>query len=492
MSIMKPTQEQGQALHNADKGVTFKISAYAGTGKTSTLKLIGDCLSHRKGLYLAFNKAIAVEAESKFKQNVRCKTFHSLAFGAAPSFLTEKLQNPRNMPKDIANKFHLRGTSVPLAKDPRKHAPLSTWDLGLIIENSINNFCTSSDTEVSLDNILRAMPKWAEQKACISLATDLLQAARTYWNMCIDRTTPIKINHSVYLKYWSLNNPIVNTDFVLFDEAQDADPIMLDLLAKQNCQIIYVGDRHQSIYQWRGAVNAMQSLKIPEVRLTKSFRFGQEIADCANMILRNLLDETVPLIGNENISSTLSVVDEPDAFLVRTNAGAFQLALLLAQDGRKPRVEVDVNSLKRQLDDSEKLQCNVRVDKSSDYYGFDSWDEVVAYAEANQTSDISPFAKLIQSNGIPVLRNAIENLSQVEGDCIVSTAHKSKGLEFGNVMLFNDFNWNVEDQTKPLMESDESRLMYVAATRAMNNLDYGGMRDFYTNLQTINDKRFKK
>lgn len=492
MSVMNPTEEQGQALHNADKGVTFKISAYAGTGKTSTLKLIGDCLQNKRGLYLAFNKSIATEAQSKFKKNVRCKTFHSLAYSAAPSYLTEKLYNPRTMPKDIASRFQLRGTEVPLAKDPRKVAPLSPWDLGMVIENAVNNFCTSGDSVVSIDNILSAMPKWADQKACVSLANDLLDAARAHWNMSIDQSTAIKINHSVYLKYWSLNNPVVNTDFVLFDEAQDADPIMLDLLAKQGCQIIYVGDRHQSIYQWRGAINAMQSLQIPEVRLTKSFRFGQEIADSANMILHNLLDETVPLVGNENITSTLGVVDEPDAFLVRTNAGAFQLALILAQEGRKPRVEVDVNALNRQLDDAEKLQCNVRIDKNSDYYGFDSWEEVVAYAEANQTSDISPFAKLIQSNGIPVLRKAITNLSQVEGDCIVSTAHKSKGLEFSNVMLFNDFNWNEDDVNKPLMDSDESRLMYVAATRAMNNLDYGGMRDFYVKLNTINTKRMKK
>jgi L-asparaginase II len=41
--------------------------------------------------------------------------------------------------------------------------------------------------------------------------------------------------------------------------------------------VIYVGDAHQQIYAWRGAVNAMQQLPLPESRLTTSFRFGEQM-----------------------------------------------------------------------------------------------------------------------------------------------------------------------------------------------------------------------
>lgn len=488
MTSYQPTDEQQSAMSHAVSGDSFKIAAYAGTGKTTTLKIIGDILSEKKGLYLAFNKAIAIEAQSKFKSNVRCKTFHALAYGASPSYLTDKLMNPRAMPKEIANKFHLQPTMLALEKNPSKFAPCTTWDLGLIIERSINNFCISGDLEVSLGNIMAAMPKWADPKSSLPLAMELIAPTRAYWDMCIDKTSHVKISHSVYLKYWSLNNPMINTDFVLFDEAQDADPIMLNLLANQSCQLIYVGDSCQSIYSWRGSINAMESLKLPEVKLTKSFRFGEEIADTANIILKNLLNQQTPIVGNENVTSTRIIVDEPDAFLVRTNAGAFEIALLLAQEGRKPRVEVDIDALNRQLDDSEKMQNGVSVDKNSDYYGFNNWEEIISYVEVNQTCDIAPFAKLIQSNGVDILRKAIRNLSQAEGDCLVSTAHKSKGLEFGNVMLFSDFVWNEEDNKKPLMTAEESRLMYVAATRAMHNLDYGGMREFFNKLHKLDEK----
>ena len=218
MTKILPTYEQQSAISNASSGKSFKVSAYAGTGKTTTLKHIGDALSNKKGLYLAFNKAIASDAQSKFKANVRCKTFHALAYGASPAYLTEKLQNPRTMPKEIANKFHLQPTTLALEKNPNKEAPCSIWDIGLIIERSINNFCISGDKEVSIDNIVEAMPKWADTKSCLSLAMDLLGPARSYWEMCIDPNNSVKINHSVYLKYWSLNEPLINTDFVLFDE----------------------------------------------------------------------------------------------------------------------------------------------------------------------------------------------------------------------------------------------------------------------------------
>ncbi len=45
------------------------------------------------------------------------------------------------------------------------------------------------------------------------------------------------------------------------------------LLKQRNTQVIYVGDAHQQIYAWRGAVNAMQQLPLPESRLTTSFPF---------------------------------------------------------------------------------------------------------------------------------------------------------------------------------------------------------------------------
>ena len=107
------------------------------------------------------------------------------------------------------------------------------------------------------------------------LANILLPKMHDYWMDILNPQGVNRLEHDHYLKYWSLSNPVINADFILFDEAQDADPIMLSVLNNQNAQVIYVGDRHQQIYAFRGAVNAMQSLEIAETRLSQSFRFGQ-------------------------------------------------------------------------------------------------------------------------------------------------------------------------------------------------------------------------
>jgi hypothetical protein len=54
----RPTDEQATAIRTFREGGSMKISAFAGTGKTSTLQFLAN-ENPRRGLYLAFNKSIA-------------------------------------------------------------------------------------------------------------------------------------------------------------------------------------------------------------------------------------------------------------------------------------------------------------------------------------------------------------------------------------------------------------------------------------------------
>src|SRR4051812_20126422 len=71
-----PTGEQQAALDLFATGESMVIEAKAGTGKTSTLKLLGAS-TPKRGQYIAFNKAIVEEASAKFPANVACNTAHS-------------------------------------------------------------------------------------------------------------------------------------------------------------------------------------------------------------------------------------------------------------------------------------------------------------------------------------------------------------------------------------------------------------------------------
>ena len=78
---IRPTEEQERVVLAAKSGKDLVIQALAGTGKTTTLKLLAEALFEKRGTYIAFNKAIVEEAESKFPSNVKCRTAHSLAYG---------------------------------------------------------------------------------------------------------------------------------------------------------------------------------------------------------------------------------------------------------------------------------------------------------------------------------------------------------------------------------------------------------------------------
>src|SRR5512144_3279095 len=82
LPTLPPTDEQQLILDrlgaSPDPG---RLIAFAGTGKTTTLRLLAE-LRRGRGLYLAFNKAIQQEAARTFPRQVHCSTAHALAWRA--------------------------------------------------------------------------------------------------------------------------------------------------------------------------------------------------------------------------------------------------------------------------------------------------------------------------------------------------------------------------------------------------------------------------
>lgn len=84
MSHIEPTltREQAAIVEAAPKlrpGECLRVIAFAGAGKTSTLRAVARAMDGRRGLYVAFNKSIAQEARARFPDTVRCQTMHSVA-----------------------------------------------------------------------------------------------------------------------------------------------------------------------------------------------------------------------------------------------------------------------------------------------------------------------------------------------------------------------------------------------------------------------------
>jgi hypothetical protein len=103
---MNPTGEQRDALDMFTSGMGLAIEAGAGTGKTTTLKMLGAATSQRCQ-YVAFNRAIVDEASRKMPRNVRASTAHSLAMRAVGRRFAHRLGGHRMRSMDVARQLDL-------------------------------------------------------------------------------------------------------------------------------------------------------------------------------------------------------------------------------------------------------------------------------------------------------------------------------------------------------------------------------------------------
>lgn len=503
-----PTDEQIEAMKMAALGRSMKLIAFAGGGKTSTLKLIAFVLGQqgKRGLYLAFNADIAKEAASKMMDNVECRTFHSLALSGSPMHIKKRLSQSYPI-WDFESQFNINRVVI---EEAEKELDVKLFALGKIEYKvtKVNSVNISSATQKRMvDNALAYFMRSQVDtfdKSFVEMAilqqyenilpdslemlTDLLTPiAKLIWD---DYTNPQGVigldnKHDVYLKLWAMSRPVINTDFILFDEAQDADPIMTKILADQKCQIIYVGDPYQQIYSWRGAVNAMQTLDVDESYLTQSFRFGPAVALACQPILKHLGCEK-KIQGSTNIRTSVDKHTENpldfDALLCRTNAGAIQACLDYQEMGVMALpVNVSLKAAESVMKGINELERLGKTDYPS-LKGFMNFNLLLEYAEQMPGDvNISAYVRLYKRFKYAEIMALLAQCNNAKDSNdksvkIITTAHKSKGLEWDSVALHEDFNVAfIEKDGKPKskISDEECRLLYVAMTRAKKQLYLG-------------------
>lgn len=468
----RPTGEQQQAIDQFLKGGSLKINAFAGTGKTSTLEFLASSTS-RRGQYIAFNKAIVREAKEKFPSSVNCATSHSLAFKATPSGYkrNEKMEKGPSA-NQLAQMLNLKRWPI-----DSRHV-LQPRSQGYLIVETLRRFMQSADIDLAARHVPRHGSLLAASDATMKAVTEFaLHGAKHVWTRMKSESDPMPLGHDGYLKLWALSGPVIAADFILLDEAQDTNPVVLDVLGKQSAQMIYVGDRYQQIYEWRGAVNAMDKMKTQsETYLTTSFRFGQAIADAASGLLA-LLGETRPIEGHPSITSRIGHV-VPQTILARTNATTIAAIIEALDANKRPHLVGSTEELMEMLrgvqDLKEGRQSNV-----PDFFGFDKWDQVVEFAKSGEGDHLLSFVNLVEQRGERQLMWALNRVvAEDRSDLIISTVHKAKGREWKTVRLMDDFmssHPKKQGQSKSQSESGhdpaEVRLLYVAMTRAKEAVD---------------------
>lgn len=466
MGNFTPTDEQVHAVDLARLGEPMAIEALAGAGKTSTLTLVAEALPGR-GAYVAFNKKIVTDAQAKFPASVACSTAHSLAYRAVGYRYRGRLNGHRVTARQAAEALGLDLNTNVVFERGEQTVELSPERIAGLAMETVGAFCRTPDETIGLRHVpfvvgLDDPNEWDNNRR---LANRILPLADQIW---ADLRDPdwgrFRFEHNHYLKLWQLDGPRIPADYILFDEAQDANPLMMAIVeAQEHAQRIWVGDSNQSIYEWNGAIDALGQVKVVNrAQLTQSFRFGPEIAEQANIVL-DRLDAGVHVVGAGR-PGKVEPIESPDVWLGRTNAAVIGRALLEMERGRRVCVQ---GGTKDVIWFAESAQALMAGGKAShpDLACFTNWDQVLRYASEDQGTDLKTMVGIIESFGVEaILQGLGRAVDARDADVTVSTAHKSKGAEWATVGLLPDFP--NENPSPP-----ELRLLYVALTRAMVGLD---------------------
>lgn len=502
---IKLTEEQIDIIKKA-KNNNLIINAFAGTGKSTTLLSIAYALKKNSFLFLAFNKSVKLEIEEKIKKaklnNIKVLTTHGLAY------------------KFVKNDLNI----VKLGKElnTSEISKLINIDIYIAdyIRTAFNDFCNGYYNNISNETVEKILNSNSKLRFIQDQKEYVKNKLLKLWELFLNGKIPI--THSVYLKYFQINiekySKYINFDYVLLDEAQDTNEVVLDIFKKLKGKKIIVGDPHQQIYSFRGSVNAMYKIK-SEIKadvayLTKSFRFSKNIAEKANNILNKFKceDKEITPFKNFNKKEIRDI-----CFITRTNATLIKLM-------------ENLNTFDIQLIRSPKEIFNLPINiyyfmqylKNEKYkkyinekwlLNFNSLESLRDYAEDFEDFELISainIAEEYKERLFDLLKKIEEKYSKKsKSNIYLTTAHTSKGLEWDKVVICHDFQ-NILDLLKKekykrikefnddykkyiegLMNGenlhfkhqyiiDEINLLYVAITRAKKELK------IYSNKEIFN------
>ncbi|WNM32742.1 UvrD-helicase domain-containing protein [Streptomyces sp. Li-HN-5-11] len=466
---LKPTDEQEAARDAFVQGRDLALIAGAGTGKTSTLILMGASVPNKRGIYVSFNKEIAENAKTRFGPNVQCRTAHSLAFQHVGKRFKDRLDAAAHLPaRETARRL---GITTVLDAGAKK---IEVNHQARLVMGMVRRFCFSTAREVCARHLepLNGLDPDAQAWA----AAKLLPYARAAWEDLCSPEGRLRFEHDHYLKMWAMTAPQLPGDFVLLDEAQDTNPVLEEIFLGQSAQRVCVGDPSQQIYGWRFARDVMTGFPAEHLYLTQSFRFGPAVAEQANRWLGHA-ESDLRLTGAAR-NSAIATLPQPDAVLCRSNAHAMREVLSHLELGIRVELWGGGGPLRRIAEAAQQLKDGKRT-SHPELFLFDSWAEVQEYVENDKSAgELKALVAVVDKYGPETIIEAVDRLApRGRGQVIVSTAHKAKGREWPRVRIAQGFDRPPTDDsgTQRTIRLDEARLAYVAVTRAMDVLDIEGV-----------------
>jgi len=516
MPTFVPTGEQEETLKAFKTGQDMKILARAGTGKTSTLSYLVESCPDRKILYMTFDKRSSEEFARKCKDslNLKAKNFHSYCYTSFLTYVISKFGEEYG--EHIKNRMHTGDKFLTKSADIATYLGITTpaglkrpdpqnlenqTDILLppvqqviYIKGVLKNFYNSSSDTLKVSHFKGDSPSEELFKNAVAYLNDILSPeGRIAWK-----------NADIYAKIWCMRNPSLSPEYdvLLIDEAQDTNSLQASFYKNQTLQKVYVGDSFQHIYSFRGDQDELKDLEVPvTMSLTKSFRFGQKVADlAANIINSSALSRTHGRVTLEGLSPhpghIALHVDNPDMYLVRRTVTVLDL---LMDDfdmfyPRKIRITAKqrdaLENLLTSLDWFVQNPLGAKVTPAfmhEDLVDYETLDQIKsAIASGSLPPRVKKAVSLLEQRGYDHVFSHIQSFVRRGGTpkkgtvVTISTVHGAKGAEAPVVQVADDFRlpYHVKENGEryyfPFPE-EEMFIAYVAVTRAQESLGLGSL-----------------
>jgi superfamily I DNA/RNA helicase len=464
-----------------------RVTARAGTGKTTTIIEAINHAPENQILVCAFNKEIADELSRRLKNpKASARTLHSIGNG-----IVYKNIGSAQIDKDRGKKIAKKALQQSYPKmSPNFDVINCVKDLASKAKG-MAPFATITDLQKIADQFdLYPSEESAEAGWEIHM---IIKAARTALDLAKVNNGSIDYDDMIYL-------PLANNwarprfDLIVVDEAQDMNYSQL-LLAQRvsRGRIMVVGDDRQAIYGFRGADSGSldrlkTQLKTKELKLTITYRCPKKVVALANEVVEDFeAAATAPEGTIDEISYPhIFAAAAPGNFILsRTNAPLAKTCLQLVRDGKRAII--------RGRDFGERLVALVRKMEAATmedlFAGLKTWQDTMIASLQAQGEDADANSEKMEmvvdqvetirqlSEGLATPAEVITRISNFfvadrEADLTLgaaitlSTVHKAKGLESERVFIMKD----TFKRRNGAVNGEEANIWYVAITRSKSHL----------------------
>ena len=413
------------------------IKSVAGSGKTTTLLELSKKNKDKKILYLAFNKSLITEIKDKIKKdnikNLIPQTFDALLYkvyvsvnGIEPNIVDIRPQFLGNIIEWFKNK---------------------PYKIRQFYSKNFIKFC--NDVEET-DMVSFCMKEFGKSKP---LLEELWEKTKNAGLITFEI-----LRKQAFLNNWCKEYIDKNYDMIMIDETQDFDMIMLKMILKDTTiPKLFVGDPKQSIYEFRGCINAFNYLPKEAliIEFYSTFRIGNPACDET----RNKFKDCWMISKSKNETIFVVTFDENEKYTYLFRSWK----VLLETAEKTPNIWI--YSYDKKISEIRNLH-----EKLLNIKNFDT-------DETRFEDDLPMFLKSLSVEQLEkLIENISNNIVKFEDSSIkFYTVHSYKGLEDENIRIAEDIDL-----------TEDENIYYVAITRGKGKIMLDKQKKI-TNKEIINN-----